>query len=298
MLAAVVTMLAAVGERLEMLACWERWEASGICAAAAGDGRVRSDSQERGTEMGKITLWDARDLAGTVVAVTGGTSGIGRAACRILAESGDRVVVTGRRVERLEQIVAELGDDVAVGYDYDVRDVGKADGMVHRAMEAFGRFDSLVAAAGFGGYGSIMDYTNEFLNDMIVTNIFGTLWPVRAAVKHFLHHGGGDIVIVASVAGLRSGANEAVYGATKFAQVGLAGALDRELTPKNIRATAICPAGVQTEFALGHGRVEGDPALKNAMVPEDVASAILTVLAQPRRLRTSVWTLWSMGEQN
>lgn len=247
--------------------------------------------------MGKITLWDARDVTGTVVAVTGGTSGIGRATCRLLAESGACVVVSGRRLDRLEEIVAELGSDVAVGYEYDVRNADKADGMVERALEAFGRFDGLVAAAGFGAYGSIMDYTDEYLNDMIVTNISGTLWPVRAAVRHFLENGGGDIVIVASVAGMRAGANEAVYGATKFAQVGLAGALDRELTPKGVRVTAICPAAVETEFALGHGRIEGDLALKKVMRPEDVASAILAVLAQPRRLRTSLWTLWSMAEQ-
>ncbi len=247
--------------------------------------------------MGKITFWDSRDLEGTVVGVTGGTSGIGRATCKLLAESGVRVVVAGRRVERLEQIVDELGSEAAVGYEYDVRDVTKAGGLVERALDAFGRFDGLVAAAGFGAYGSIMDYTDEYLSDMIVTNISGTLWPVRAAVRHFLGNGGGDVVIVASVAGLRAGGNEAVYGATKFAQVGLAGSLDRELTPKGIRVTAICPAAVETEFAIGHGRTAGDPALEKVLRPEDVASAVLSVLAQPRRLRTSLWTLWSMAEQ-
>ena len=132
---------------------------------------------------------------------------------------------------------------------------------------------------------------------MLRTNIDGTVWGVRAAVAQFRRAaGGGDIVIVSSVAGLRGGADEAVYAATKFAQVGLAGALDREVRAEGIRVTAICPAGVETEFALGAGRTEGDPALAAYLRPEDVGSAIVAVLAQPRRVRTTQWQLWSMGQ--
>lgn len=93
------------------------------------------------------------------------------------------------------------------------------------------------------------------------TNLAGTVWPIRAAVPAMLDGGGGDLVIVSSVAGLRGGADEAVYAATKFAQVGLAGALDRELREQGIRVTAICPAAVSTEFAIGAGRDADDPVL-------------------------------------
>ena len=134
---------------------------------------------------------------------------------------------------------------------------------------------------------------------MMDTNFAGTVWTVRAAVPEMLRTtGGGDIVIVASVAGLRGGADEAVYAGTKFAQVGLAGALDRELREKGIRVTAVCPAGVETEFAIGAGRTAGDPALADYLRPEDVAFAIATVLAQPRRVRTTLWSLWSMRQQS
>ncbi len=81
-----------------------------------------------------------------------------------------------------------------------------------------------MASAGVGVYGSILDYSDEVLQDMLLTNVAGTIWPIRAAVRHFLGQGGGDVVIVSSVAGLRGNADEAVYAATKFAQVGLAGA--------------------------------------------------------------------------
>jgi len=102
--------------------------------------------------------------------------------------------------------------------------------------------------------------------------------------------------VIASVAGLRGGANEAVYAATKFAQVGLAGALDRELAPKGIRVTTLCPAGTRTEFAMGYGRSSGMPGLEDMLDPRDIAMAALTVLRQPRRMRTQLWSMWSMSE--
>ena len=97
------------------------------------------------------------------------------------------------------------------------------------------------------------------------------------------------MVIVSSVAGLRGGPWEAVYAGTKHAQIGLAGSLDRELREAGIRVTAICPAAVSTEFAIGTGRNEGDAWLEDVLTAEDVAAAIVARLAQPRRLRTQQW---------
>ena len=109
----------------------------------------------------------------------------------------------------------------------------------------------------------------------------GTVWPIRAAVPQFLETGSGDIVIVASVAGLRGAGDEAVYAATKFAQVGLAGGLDRELREKGVRVTTICPGGTATEFAMGAGRTPDMPGLDDMLRAEDVADAVVTALRQP-----------------
>ena len=149
-------------------------------------------------------------------------------------------------------------------------------------------------------YGGILDRSDDDLKAMMRTNVEGTVWASRAAVAQFrrVPQAGGDIVILSSVAGLRGGADEAVYAATKFAQVGLSGALDREVRPEGVRVTAICPAGVHTEFAIGAGRTEGEPALDDHLLPEDVAHAITTVLRQPRRVRTTQWQLWSMGQSS
>lgn len=235
------------------------------------------------------------DLKDTVVAITGASSGIGRATAHELARAGARVVLGARRRDRLEALEAEFPGQ-AVAVEMDVRSPDDSRRLVRTALDRFGRLDSLVANAGMGMYGGILDRTDDELATMLDTNIAGTVWPIRAAVPEMLKAGRGDIVIVASVAGFRGGADEAVYAATKFAQVGLAGSLDRELRDKGIRVTTIGPAGTSTEFAIGLGRTEEMPELRTYLQPEDIAFAIRTVLEQPRRLRTQYWTLWSMAQ--
>jgi NADP-dependent 3-hydroxy acid dehydrogenase YdfG len=241
---------------------------------------------------------ESRELTDTVVAVTGASSGIGAATARLLVEAGAKVAVQARRRERLDRLVDKLGADNVLVVTGDVRDPRSATELVGGAVAHFGHVDSIVVNAGIGRYGGILDRSDDDLQTMIRTNVEGTVWAVRAAVAQFrrMPETGGDIVIVSSVAGLRGGADEAVYAATKFAQVGLSGAVDREVRAEGIRVTAILPAGVDTEFAIGAGRTEGDPALQDYLRPEDVAHAITTVLRQPRRVRTTQWQLWSMGQ--
>jgi 3-oxoacyl-[acyl-carrier protein] reductase len=239
----------------------------------------------------------ARDLTGTVVVITGATAGIGAAAARQLVAAGAKVALGGRRQERLDALVAELGADNAVGVVMDVRKPEDNARLVAAAVSAWGRVDSVVPNAGIGMYGGILDQTDEQLVEMMDTNYAGTVWTVRAALPEMLRTGdGGDIVIVSSVAGFRGGSDEAVYAGTKHAQVGLAGSLDRELREQGVRVTLICPAGTATEFAVGAGRVDNDPRFAEWLTADDVAHAIVTTLQQPRSLRTAIWTLWSMGQ--
>lgn len=241
---------------------------------------------------------ETRSLAGTVVAITGASAGIGTACARLLVEEGACVALGARRVGRLEELVAELGDDNALAVPMDVRSPEDNRRFVADTLAKWGRLDTMVANAGIGLYGSIVDYPDDQVDEMMTTNFAGTVWSVRAAVPALRAAGGGDIVIVSSVAGLRGGGDEAVYAGTKFAQVGLAGALDRELRAEGIRVTAICPAGVHTEFAMGTGRTEDMPVLADFLRAEDVAYAVVATLRQPRRVRTTLWSLWSMGQQS
>jgi 3-oxoacyl-[acyl-carrier protein] reductase len=251
-----------------------------------------------GKPITQEVFMSAQPLADRVVLVTGATSGIGRACARALAADGARVVLGGRRQERLDELVADLGDERCIGVRMDVRRPADARRLVSTAHKKWNRVDALVLSAGIGAYGSILDHTDDLVATMIDTNITGTIWPLRAALPQLLANpsGGGDIVIIASVAGLRGGANEAVYAATKFAQIGLAGAVDRDLAPQGVRVTSICPAATRTEFALGLGRTADTPGQEDWLTPEDVAAAVITTLRQPRHMRTQLWSMWSMAE--
>lgn len=238
---------------------------------------------------------EQRSLRDTVVAISGASSGIGRECARALVAVGAKVAITARRAERLEELADELGRENVVVVAGDIAQPVTSNDLVSAAVQRFGRLDSIVAAAGVGMYGGILDNTDDELSAMAAANFMGTVWHVRAAVPHF-GTAGGDVVIIASVAGLRGGGNEAVYAGTKAAQVVFAGAVDRELRERGVRVTAICPAAVKTEFALGKGRTEGDPALELVIQPEDVAAAVVFTLEQPRRLRTTQWSMWSAVE--
>lgn len=87
-----------------------------------------------------------------------------------------------------------------------------------------------------------------------------------------------------------------MYAATKFAQVGLAGGLDRKLREHGIRVSTICRGGTATEFAMGAGRTPDMPGLADMLRPEDVADAAVTILRQPRTMRTLVWSMRSIEE--
>jgi len=238
-----------------------------------------------------------RDISGLTVAITGASAGIGEATARAVVAEGATVVLGARRVERLEALAAELGSSAAI-VEMDVREPGDSQRLVQEAYARFGRLDALVANAGIGAYGGIMDLTDEKLKTMMDTNVAGTVWPIRAAVPGFVEQGGGDVVIVASVAGIRGAGDEAVYAATKFAQVGLAGGLDRELRESGVRVSTICPGGTATEFAMGAGRTPDMPGLADMMSAENVAEAVVTVLQQPLSMRTLIWSMRSIQEDD
>ena len=241
----------------------------------------------------------SRSLQDTVVVVTGAGGGIGGATARLALEAGAKVVAGDVREEAIRPLLDEFGADrvtLAVG---DVRREETGDALVAAGVDAFGRVDSVVANAGIGFYGGLLDVDAEQIGLMIDVNLKGTIWLARAAVRQFRAQGdGGDVVIIGSVAGLMiGGGKEAVYAATKGAQINLGTALDRELRTEGIRTTVIAPAGVNTPFAAADGRFGGgDPAQGPFMEPADIGGAVIYTLSQPRRMRTELWTMWSLAE--
>jgi len=156
---------------------------------------------------------------------------------------------------------------------------------VAQAVERFGGIDILIVNAGVGAYGSFLDIDPAHAEEIIDTNVKGAIYSVRAALPMLLQSSTADIVMVASEAGRRGFPNEAVYCASKFAQVGLMASLDNELRERGVRCTSICPGGVATDFAMGRGRTPDMPQLAGMMRPEDVAEAVLFAITRPRNHR-------------
>ncbi len=231
-------------------------------------------------------------LEGRVAVVTGASRGIGAAVARALHEEGVRLGLASRSGEDLS-----LGKD-AVAHPCDVRDRAQVEALVDETVARFGRLDILVANAGVGAYGPLTELSPAHLDEMIDVNVKGVLYAAAAAVPHLMRAGGGDFVSVASEAGRRGLPNEAVYCASKFAQVGFTRALDHELRPHGIRCTNVCPGGVATDFALDEGRGRSPEALPGMMSAEDVADAVLFVLTRPRGHRILEVAFRPMGEQS
>ncbi|WP_406214407.1 SDR family oxidoreductase [Streptomyces decoyicus] len=239
-----------------------------------------------------------RDLSGSVAVITGASSGIGAATARRLHQLGAQVVLGARRGDRLKEIADELGNERVAWAEVDIRSPERVEELFSCAVDTFGGVDCLVANAGVGAYGGILALSDAEVQELINTNLTGTVWSVRQAVPLLTARGGGDIVLVSSVAGLRGRPDEAVYAATKHAVVGLAGSLDRELRPLGIRVTAMCPGATDTEFAMGRGRTPEMPQLTTMMRAEDVADAIVYALAQPPSMRTLLWSMRSAASEN
>ena len=117
------------------------------------------------------------------------------------------------------------------------------------ASETFGRLDILINNAGVGNYKNLVDTSAGDYDEMMDSNVRSTFLFTRHAVPTMLAQGSGTVLMISSMAGLYGFAGEAVYCATKFAQVGFAQALDRELREQGIKVGLICPGGVKTEFA-------------------------------------------------
>ena len=217
-------------------------------------------------------------LEGKVAFVTGASGGIGAGVARALHGEDARVSLASRRGD-------DLGLDGALGLVCDVRDRTQLEEAVQATVDRFGGLDILVANAGVGAYGPFLELDPDDLEEIVDVNVKGAIYAVRAALPHLLASGEADIVTLASEAGRRGLPYEAVYCASKFAQVGLTRALDHELRERGVRCTNVCPGGVATEFAMGRGRTPDMPELTGMMSAEDVAEVVLFVLTRPRNHR-------------
>jgi NADP-dependent 3-hydroxy acid dehydrogenase YdfG len=237
-------------------------------------------------------------LKGKVALITGASAGIGQACARALAGEGARLVLTARRQERLDTLKKEaesLGTN-AVTVTGDAREEQTAIQTVKAAVDAFDRIDILINNTGTGNYKNLVETSAQDYDELMDTNVRSTFLFTRHTVPVMVKQKSGTILMISSMAGVYGFGGEAVYCMTKFAQVGFAQALDRELRESGIKVGAICPGGVKTEFAIGKGRTEQGVAESEMLDPEDVAGVVLLACTQSPKSRLIEVQMRTMAE--
>ncbi len=191
-------------------------------------------------------------LSGKVAIITGASAGIGHATTLALARHGAHLVVTARRAERLDALCAQIqaAGGRCVFHAGDAANEHTAKHTVQLALSTFGRLDILINNAGAGNYKNLVDTSCPEYDQLMDANMKSSFLFSRYAVPQMIAQKSGILLFISSIAGLQGYAGEAVYCATKFAQIGFAQALDAELRKHNINVGAICPGGTKTEFAL------------------------------------------------
>ena len=192
------------------------------------------------------------DLTGRVAIVTGASRGIGRAIAEQFAQAGAKVVLSSRKQEALDQVAQEInsaeGEATAIAAHNGDKDALHS--LVEKTLSRYGRLDILVNnAATNPHFGTVLDAEDSYWRKTIDVNLMGNVWLSQAAVKAMRESGGGKIINVASVAGLRPGRYQGIYSITKAATISLTKTLASELGPENIQVNAIAPGLVQTKFA-------------------------------------------------
>lgn len=229
------------------------------------------------------------NIAGSILIITGASSGIGESTARELARRGATVVLPARRAQELNRVatdITHLGHK-ALAVPTDVRSRQSIDHLIAQTVEAYGRVDGVVNVAGIGGAGIIERTSDDVLEEMVMINLLAPARLIQAALPFMKHDGSAAIVNIGSIAG-EMGTN-GMYSATKFGLRGLSDSLRRELWTKHIVVSLIEPGYIRTALTI---QVKG-----SLPGPEYVAHAVARVLEHPQRALVipSSWRLMLLG---
>lgn len=226
--------------------------------------------------------------------ITGATSGIGEATAHVLASNGFRLIVTGRRKERLEALSETLKNQYNIEVHalcFDIREKKMVQEAIDSLPQKWKGIDVLINNAGLAvGLGHIQDGIIEDWERMIDTNIKGLLYITRAVAPLIIAKGnGGDIINIGSIAGKEVYENGNVYCATKHAVEALTKSMRIDMLKEGIRVTGVCPGAVETEFSIVRFKGNEERAAKvyeniEPLYAEDIANIIAFIVNLPSRI--------------
>ena len=235
------------------------------------------------------------------VVITGATSGIGEAIARAYLEQGENVVLTGRRIDKLEAFKSEFTEtfpnQTIWTFSLDVTDMDMVKTVCSDILETIGQIDILVNNAGLAlGLAPYQDYEELDMLTMLDTNVKGLMAVTRCFLPEMVKANQGHIINMGSTAGIYAYAGAAVYSATKAAVKTLSDGLRIDTIATDIKVTTIQPGIVETDFSQIRFHGDKDKAAKvyqglEALQAQDIADAVLYVTKQPRRVQISDMTI-------
>ncbi|KAB2913696.1 MAG: SDR family oxidoreductase [Hyphomicrobiaceae bacterium] len=192
------------------------------------------------------------DLAGQVAIITGSSRGIGRSAAEIMASLGARVVISSRKADACEEVAAAIrqsgGEAIVIPCNISRKE--EVQGLVKGTLKQWGRIDTLVCNAAVNPYyGPLAGLSDEAFDKIMGSNVKSNIWLCNLAIPSMAEHGGGSVVIVSSIGGIRGTGILGAYGISKAADFALARNLAVEWGPKNVRINCVAPGLVKTDFA-------------------------------------------------
>ena len=229
------------------------------------------------------------NIKNSKIIVTGGSSGIGKAIAKQLADKGAQVLITGRDPEKLNKVATEIG---ATPLPFDISKLNDVAAMAQEALALLdGTVDVLVNNAGIGTFNALGAISPEDFNSVFNTNVFGLALFTQALLPAFKKQQSGTIINMASTASLKGFANGTVYAASKFALRGMTQSWQAELRRDNIRVCLINPSEVTTAFA-NPSRTEREE-LDNKLGSDDIAHAVTSVIEMRDKAFVPELTVWA-----
>ena len=210
------------------------------------------------------------DLTDQVAIVTGSSRGIGRSIAETMASLGAKVVVSSRKPEPCEEVAAGIrkkgGEAIVIACNISRR--SEVEALVSATLKAFGKIDILVCNAAVNPvFGPLSKLTDEAFDKIMGANVKSNLWLCNLAIPGMAERGGGAVVIISSIGGMRGSEMLGAYAISKSADFALARCLAVEWGPKNVRVSCVAPGLVKTDFARALWEDESRVAQRNDRTP-------------------------------
>ena len=235
-----------------------------------------------------------KNLKNKKAIITGGGRGLGKATALAFANEGIDVAITGRNEATLIETVAQI-KTLGVSATYAVFDVGNYDEVkngIKALVNKLGTVDILVNNAGIAAFGTLNEMDVNQWSQIIQTNLMGMYYVTKEVLPYLIEKNQGDIINVASTAGLTGNASTSAYSASKFAVIGMSESLMKEVRKNNIRVCTLTPSTIASDMSIDLGIANKDSE-DSVLQPEDFAELIVAGLKLPRRAMLKSAALWS-----